>query len=35
VVRAGLTIEQVELFDPFSRWVPSRPMLEAIAVPAT
>jgi len=28
-------IERADLFDPFPRWVPSRPMLEAIAVPAT
>jgi ubiquinone/menaquinone biosynthesis C-methylase UbiE len=35
VERAGFTIERAELFDPFPRWVPSRPMLEAIAVPGT
>jgi SAM-dependent methyltransferase len=35
VERAGFTIERAELFDPFPRWVPARPMLEAIAVPAT
>jgi SAM-dependent methyltransferase len=35
VERAGFTIERADLFDPFPRWVPARPMLEAIAVPAT
>jgi ubiquinone/menaquinone biosynthesis C-methylase UbiE len=35
VEQAGFTIERAELFDPFPRWVPARPMLEAIAVPAT
>jgi SAM-dependent methyltransferase len=35
VERAGFAIERADLFDPFPRWVPSRPMLEAIAVPAT
>jgi ubiquinone/menaquinone biosynthesis C-methylase UbiE len=35
VERAGFTIQSAELFDPFPRWVPARPMLQAIAVPAT
>jgi ubiquinone/menaquinone biosynthesis C-methylase UbiE len=35
VQRAGFTIKRAELFDPFPRWVPARPMLQAIAVPAT
>jgi ubiquinone/menaquinone biosynthesis C-methylase UbiE len=35
VERAGFTIHRAELFEPFPRWVPSRPMLEAIAVPPT
>jgi ubiquinone/menaquinone biosynthesis C-methylase UbiE len=35
VERAGFTIQKAELFDPFPRWVPARPMLQAIAVPAT
>ena len=35
VERAGFTIHRAELFDPFPRWVPYRPMLQAIAVPAT
>jgi ubiquinone/menaquinone biosynthesis C-methylase UbiE len=34
VKRAGFTIQRSELFDPFPSWVPARPMLEAIAVPA-
>ena len=33
VERAGFTIQRSELFDPFPRWVPARPMLQAIAVP--
>jgi hypothetical protein len=33
--RAGFTIQEAELFDPFPRWVPARPMLQAIATPAT
>jgi len=32
---AGFTIHRAELFDPFPRGVPARPMLQAIAVPAT
>ena len=35
VERTGFTIHRAELFDPFPRWVPARPMLEAIAAPAT
>ncbi len=35
VERAGFTIQRSELFDPFPRWVPARPMLQAIAAPAT
>jgi len=35
VERAGFTIQRAELFDPFPRWVPARPMLEATAVPGT
>jgi len=35
IERAGFTIQRAELFDPFPRWVPARPMLEAIAVPAS
>jgi SAM-dependent methyltransferase len=27
IERAGFTIQQSELFDPFPRWVPARPML--------
>jgi len=35
VERAGFTIERTETFDPLPRWVPARPLLEAIAAPAT
>jgi ubiquinone/menaquinone biosynthesis C-methylase UbiE len=35
VERAGFAIERAELFDPFPRWVPARPMLEAVAMPGT
>ena len=35
IERAGFTIQEAELFDPFPRWVPARPMLQAIATPAT
>jgi ubiquinone/menaquinone biosynthesis C-methylase UbiE len=35
VERAGFKIHRAELFDPFPRWVPARPMLELIAEPAT
>jgi ubiquinone/menaquinone biosynthesis C-methylase UbiE len=31
IERAGFTVERSELFDPFPRWVPARPMLQAIA----
>lgn len=34
VERAGFRIQEAELFDPFPRWVPARPMLQAIATPA-
>jgi hypothetical protein len=30
---AGFSFERVERFDPFPRWVPARPMLEAVASP--
>jgi ubiquinone/menaquinone biosynthesis C-methylase UbiE len=33
IERAGFTIEQAEYFDPFPRWVPARPMLQAVAAP--
>jgi ubiquinone/menaquinone biosynthesis C-methylase UbiE len=29
--RAGFEIEEAERFDPFPRWVPTRPMLQAVA----
>ncbi len=32
VQRAGFTIQWSELFDPFPRWVPARPLLQAVAV---
>jgi ubiquinone/menaquinone biosynthesis C-methylase UbiE len=32
---AGFTIENAEAFDPLPRWVPSRPLLEAVAEPRT
>ncbi|MGH3254282.1 MAG: class I SAM-dependent methyltransferase [Streptosporangiaceae bacterium] len=35
IERAGFTIQRSELFDPFPRWVPARPMLQAIATPTT
>ena len=35
IERAGFAIQRSELFDPFPRWVPARPMLQAIATPAT
>ena len=35
IERAGFTVQEAELFDPFPRWVPARPMLQAIATPAT
>jgi ubiquinone/menaquinone biosynthesis C-methylase UbiE len=31
IENAGFLIGQAELFDPFPRWVPARPMLEAVA----
>lgn len=33
IERAGFTFEHSERFDPFPRWVPTRPMLAAIATP--
>ena len=33
VQRAGFTIDQAEVFDPFPRWVLARPMLAAVARP--
>ncbi len=33
IERAGFTFERIERFDPFPRWVPTRPMLEAVARP--
>ena len=35
VVRAGFAFERFERFDPFPRWVPTRPMIAAVASPAT
>ncbi len=35
IERAGFTIQRSELFDPFPRWVPARPLLQATAAPAT
>ncbi len=32
---AGFTIEKAESFDPFPRWTPARPLLQAVAVPRT
>jgi ubiquinone/menaquinone biosynthesis C-methylase UbiE len=29
--RAGFVIDEAERFDPFPRWVPTRPMLQAVA----
>lgn len=29
--RAGFVIDEAERFDPFPRWVPTRPMLQALA----
>jgi ubiquinone/menaquinone biosynthesis C-methylase UbiE len=31
IQNAGFTIHEAELFDPFPRWVPARPMLQAAA----
>ena len=33
IERAGFRFQRVERFDPFPRWVPTRPMLAAHAVP--
>jgi len=33
IERAAFTIQRAEVFDPFPRWVPARPPLQAIAVP--
>lgn len=33
IERAGFTFERSERFDPFPRWVPTRPMFAAIATP--
>jgi ubiquinone/menaquinone biosynthesis C-methylase UbiE len=35
IQHAGFTIEKAESFDPFPRWAPARPLLEAIAAPRT
>ena len=35
IEHAGFTIEKTESTDPFPRWVPARPLLEAIAAPRT
>lgn len=35
IERAGFTIEKAESVDPFPRFVPARPLLQAIAVPRT
>jgi ubiquinone/menaquinone biosynthesis C-methylase UbiE len=32
IARAGFAFEQIDRSDPFPRWVPTRPMLEAICV---
>jgi ubiquinone/menaquinone biosynthesis C-methylase UbiE len=34
ITRAGFEFEHVARSDPFPRWVPTRPILEAIARPA-
>lgn len=34
VRRAGFVLDHAQTFDPFPRWVPVRPMLEATATPA-
>lgn len=31
IENAGFVISQTEVFDPFPRWIPARPMLEAVA----
>ena len=33
IERAGFRFERAERFDPFPRWVPARPMFEAVASP--
>jgi ubiquinone/menaquinone biosynthesis C-methylase UbiE len=33
IQRAGFTMEKAESFDPYPRWVPARPLLEAVAAP--
>ena len=33
IERAGFSLERLERFDLFPRWVPARPMIEAIAAP--
>ena len=35
IERAGFTIEKAEHFDPFPRWIPARPFLEAVAAPGS
>jgi ubiquinone/menaquinone biosynthesis C-methylase UbiE len=35
IEHAGFAIEKAESFDPFPRWAPARPLLEAIAAPRT
>jgi ubiquinone/menaquinone biosynthesis C-methylase UbiE len=34
IERAGFAFERFERFDPFPAWVPTRPMVEAVARPA-
>lgn len=33
IQRPGFRLEHIERFDPLPRWVPARPMLQAVAVP--
>jgi ubiquinone/menaquinone biosynthesis C-methylase UbiE len=35
IERAGFVFEQARYSDPYPRWVPARPMLEAVARPGT
>jgi ubiquinone/menaquinone biosynthesis C-methylase UbiE len=35
IERAGFAFERVERFDPLPRWVPARPLLAAVARPAS
>jgi ubiquinone/menaquinone biosynthesis C-methylase UbiE len=35
IERTGFTFERAESFDPFPKWTPARPLLEAVAVPRT